>query len=329
MTFQLSLKTAAAACALTLSVTAAFSHVVLETRSAPAGSAYKAVFQVGHGCQGSATTGISVQIPAGFQGARPYPKAGWTLAIKTGKLAKPYESYGKQVTEDVTAISWTAAGKDAVLQDTYFDEFVLRGQLPETAGPLWFKVLQTCENGSADWSEVPASGSSAKGLKSPAALLEVTGAGAVAAAEAVVPGQAVQVKDAWVRPTVAGQKSSGAYMKLTAKATQRLVGISTPVAGVAEVHEMKMEGDVMKMRALPALDLPAGKTVELKSGGYHVMLMDLKQPLAAGGTVPLTLLFKDAKGVESKVTLNAPVAASAPSAPAGAAAPAEHSGHQH
>lgn len=328
MTFQLSLKTAAA-CALALSATAAFSHVVLETRSAPAGSAYKAVFQVGHGCQGSATTGISVQIPAGFQGARPYPKAGWTLAIKTGKLAKPYESYGKQVTEDVTAISWTAAGKDAVLQDTYFDEFVLRGQLPDTAGPLWFKVLQTCENGSADWSEVPASGSSAKGLKSPAALLEVTGAGAVAAAEAVVPGQAVQVKDAWVRPTVVGQKSSGAYMKLTAKATQRLVGISTPVAGVAEVHEMKMEGDVMKMRALPALDLPAGKTVELKSGGYHVMLMDLKQPLAAGGTVPLTLLFKDAKGVESKVTLNAPVAASAPSAPAGAAAPAEHSGHQH
>jgi copper(I)-binding protein len=326
MTFQLSLKTAAV-CALTLSATAAFSHIVLETRSAPAGSAYKAVFQVGHGCQGSATTGISVQIPAGFQGARPYPKAGWTLAVKTGKLAKPYDSHGKQVTEDVTAISWTAAGKESVLQDAYFDEFMLRGQLPETAGPLWFKVLQTCENGSADWSEVPASGASAKGLKSPAALLEVTGAGTLA--EAMAPGQAVQVKDAWVRPTVAGQKSSGAYMKLTAKTTQRLVGISTPVAGVAEVHDMKMEGDVMKMRALPALDLPAGKTVELKSGGYHVMLMDLKQPLAAGGTVPLTLLFKDARGVESKVTLNAPVAASAPSAPAGIAAAADHSGHQH
>jgi copper(I)-binding protein len=324
MTFQLALKTAAA-CALTLSATAAFSHIVLETRSAPAGSAYKAVFQVGHGCQGSATTGISVQIPAGFQGARPYPKAGWTLAVKTGKLAKPYESYGKQVTEDITMVSWTAATKDAILQDAYYDEFMLRGQLPETAGPLWFKVLQTCENGSADWSEVPASGSSAKGLKSPAALLEVTGP---AVAEAMVQGQAVQVKDAWVRPTVAGQKSSGAYMKLTAKSTQRLVGISTPVAGVAEVHEMKMEGDVMKMRALPTLDLPAGKTVELKSGGYHVMLMDLKQPLAAGGTVPLTLLFKDAKGVESKLTLNAPVAASAPSSPAGAAAaPMDHSGH--
>jgi copper(I)-binding protein/uncharacterized protein YcnI len=329
MTFPLAIKTAAA-CALSLSATAAFAHIVLETRSAPAGSAYKAVFQVGHGCQGSATTGISVQIPAGFQGARPYPKAGWTLAVKTGKLAKPYDSHGKQVTEDVTSISWTAAGKESVLQDAYFDEFMLRGQLPETAGPLWFKVLQTCENGSADWSEVPASGSSAKGLKSPAALLEVTGAGAVA--EAAAPGQAVQpvqVKDAWVRPTVAGQKSSGAYMKLTAKTTQRLVGISTPVAGVAEVHEMKMEGDVMKMRALPTLDLPAGKTVELKSGGYHVMLMDLKQPLAAGGTVPLTLLFKDAKGVESKLTLNATVAASAPSAPAGAAAAADHSGHQH
>jgi copper(I)-binding protein len=80
------------------------------------------------------------------------------------------------------------------------------------------------------------------------------------------------------------------------------------VAGVTEVHEMKMEGNVMKMRALEGgLELPAGKTVELKPGGYHVMLMDLKGPLARDSTVPLTLVFKDAKGVESRIELKVPV----------------------
>ena len=124
--------------------------------------------------------------------------------------------------------------------------------------------------------------------------------------------QTINVKDAWVRTTVPGQKATGAFMKITAKEGTRLVGASTPVAGVAEVHEMKMEGDVMKMRAVPVLELPAGKTVELKPGGFHVMLMDLKAALPKDSTVPLTLLFKDAKGVESKLELKLPVAASAP-----------------
>ena len=124
--------------------------------------------------------------------------------------------------------------------------------------------------------------------------------------------QTVQVRDAWVRTTVQGQKGTGAFMKLTAPNGATLVSASSPVAGVAEVHEMKMEGDVMRMRALPGLELPAGKTVELTPGGFHVMLMDLKTTLPKDSTVPLTLVFKDAKGVQSKVDLNVPVATSAP-----------------
>ncbi|WP_066705270.1 copper chaperone PCu(A)C [Curvibacter delicatus] len=124
--------------------------------------------------------------------------------------------------------------------------------------------------------------------------------------------QTVEVKDAWVRSTVQGQKATGAFMKLSAKDGAKLVGGASPVAGAVEVHEMKMEGDVMKMRAVPALDLPAGKTVELKSGGYHVMLLDLKTTLKKDSTVPLTLLFKDGKGVESKVDLQVPVSTTAP-----------------
>jgi copper(I)-binding protein len=127
--------------------------------------------------------------------------------------------------------------------------------------------------------------------------------------------QTVEVMDTWARATVPGQKATGAFMKLTAKDGAKLVGASSPVAGVTEVHEMKMDGDVMKMRTVAGgLDLPAGKAVELKPGGYHVMLMDLKVALPKDTTIPLTLVFKDAKGVETKTELTVPVS---PMAPAG------------
>ncbi len=154
--------------------------------------------------------------------------------------------------------------------------------------------------------------SSLYALKAGLASLLVLCAGAAHA-------QTVEVKNAWVRTTVPGQKASGAFMTLTAKDGTRLVGVASPVAGVAEIHEMKMEGDIMKMRALPnGLELPAGKSVELKPGGFHVMLMDLKAALPKDSTIPLTLSFKDAKGVESKLELKLPVAATSPSGAADA-----------
>lgn len=125
--------------------------------------------------------------------------------------------------------------------------------------------------------------------------------------------QNVTVTDAWARATVQGQKATGAFMKITAKDNAKLVSASSPAAGVVEIHEMKMEKDIMKMAALPnGLDLPAGKAVELKPGGYHVMLMDLKAPLAKDTTVPVTLTFQDAKGVKSNVELKVPVGMQAP-----------------
>ena len=139
------------------------------------------------------------------------------------------------------------------------------------------------------------------------ALLLAMGCGSLAA-------QTVTVKDAWARASVPGQKATGAFMTLTAKDSVTLVGASSPVAGVTEVHEMKMDGDVMKMRAVPGLDLPAGKTVELKPGGYHLMLMDLKAPLAKDSSVPVTLVFRDVKGVETRQELKLPVSARAPAA---------------
>ena len=140
--------------------------------------------------------------------------------------------------------------------------------------------------------------------------------------------QTVDIKDAWARTSVQGQKATGAFMKITAKDGAKLVSASSPAAGVTEVHEMKMDGDIMKMRAVQGgLDLPAGKTVELKPGGYHVMLMDLKAALPKDSTVPLTLVFKDAKGVESKVELKVPVSTMAPGAKTGDMPAMDHSKH--
>jgi len=165
---------------LACSVSSSFSHAVLNDPAAMAGTSYRAAVRIGHGCDGSPVTAVRVTIPAGFLGAKPMPKAGWVVATKVGKLAKPYDDHGKQVTEGVTEITWTASSKEYWLQDAWFDEFVLRGSLPKEAGPLWFKVMQICEKGSIDWAEVPASGNSTKGLKFPAALLEIIESGAMA-----------------------------------------------------------------------------------------------------------------------------------------------------
>jgi periplasmic copper chaperone A len=120
------------------------------------------------------------------------------------------------------------------------------------------------------------------------------------------------VEGAWARVSVAGQQVSGAFMRITAKVPTQLVGVSSPVAGKAEVHEMKMQGDVMVMRPAGVIDLPVGRAFELKPGGYHVMLQGLAKPLQPGSAVPLTLLFRNGQGVESRVELRVPVAVTAP-----------------
>jgi len=125
--------------------------------------------------------------------------------------------------------------------------------------------------------------------------------------------QEVQVQNAWARATVPGQKASGAFMRLVASRDLRLKAVSSPVAGIAQVHAMTVENNIMKMQALPdGLELPAGKAVELKPGGYHLMLLDLKSQLTPDTTIALTLVFVDDKGVESRRELKLPVSTVAP-----------------
>ena len=116
----------------------------------------------------------------------------------------------------------------------------------------------------------------------------------------------ISVENAWVRATVPKQQATGAFMKITSVEAVKLMAVNTTVAKTNEIHEMKMEGDVMKMRAhLNGLDIPANTTVELKSGGYHVMMMELEQTIKAGDTVPLQLQFINAKGNKQELTVNA------------------------
>ncbi|MFN7445017.1 MAG: copper chaperone PCu(A)C [Curvibacter sp.] len=116
----------------------------------------------------------------------------------------------------------------------------------------------------------------------------------------------VSVKEPWVRATVPQQKATGAFMQLVSAQDAKLVEARSPVAGIVEIHEMAMVGDVMKMRAIPGLDLPAGKAVELKPGGYHVMLMDLKGQVKDGDTVPLTLVVEARDGKRQTLELKVP-----------------------
>jgi copper(I)-binding protein len=117
----------------------------------------------------------------------------------------------------------------------------------------------------------------------------------------------VTVTAPWVRATVPNQKASGAFMQVQSAKAARLVGISTPVAGRAELHEMAMENNTMRMRQVDAIDLPAGKAVNLASGGYHVMLFDLKRQLKEGERVPVTLVVQDGTKKSSSVTVEAQV----------------------
>jgi copper(I)-binding protein len=123
------------------------------------------------------------------------------------------------------------------------------------------------------------------------------------------------VKEPWVRGTVAQQTATGAFMQVTSSQGGKLVAAESPVAGIVEIHEMAMEGNVMKMRAVPGVDLPPGKVVEFKPGGYHVMLMGLKQQLKDGDTVPVVLVIEGKDGKRETVEVKAPVKAPATTKP--------------
>jgi periplasmic copper chaperone A len=156
----------------TLFATSSFAHVTLAVKEAAVGADYKATFQVPHGCKGSATVELSVEIPSGLLAVKPQPKPGWKIEILTGAYDKPYHHYRSEVSDGVKSVTWS--GGD--LPDDYYDEFVLVGYLDNGLQPgswLYFPTVQTCKQGTDRWTDIPDDSKSADEHRSPAPSLKL------------------------------------------------------------------------------------------------------------------------------------------------------------
>lgn len=140
-------------------------------QQAQAGSYHRAAVKIGHGCEGSPTTRVELEIPAGIQHAKPQPKPGWEIEINRSQLAQPYELHGKRVTEDVSRIIWSGGS----LPDEYYEEFVFHAKLQDKPGTLYLPVRQVCERGEIYWHQLPADGHGGHqhGSEQPAPALEL------------------------------------------------------------------------------------------------------------------------------------------------------------
>ena len=140
-------------------ISCACAHITLENREAPVGASYKAVLQIPHGCDGSATTAIRIRMPEGVVTVKPMPKAGWKLDTVSGKYAHPYSLHGAKMMEGVTEVRWTGGN----LPDAFYDEFTFTSAIAEELEPgktIYFPVVQECEKGVHRWIEIPAGGRS-------------------------------------------------------------------------------------------------------------------------------------------------------------------------
>lgn len=311
---------AIAMCGVVTMQSAALAHVTLATKETRTNASYKAILQIPHGCNGEATRGVRIQIPEGVIAVKPMPKPGWTLKVTRGDYARSYQSHGRAVTAGVKEISWSGGE----LSDDHYDEFVFASFVAgdfAAGSAVYFPTVQSCAKGENRWVDVPAGAQSAHDLKSPAPALRIVSEVSTASeksvdhsAHAATSGAdtfkigELTVTTPWTRATPGGAKIAGGYLKITnnGSASDRLLGAATTAAARVEIHEMSMTDGVMKMRPLPnGLDVKPGETVELKPGGYHMMFMDLKQPLKQGETVKATLRFEKAGTLDVNFNVNA------------------------
>lgn len=280
----------------------AFAHVTFETAQATPNSTFKAVLRVSHGCDGQPTRKMRVRIPEGVVEVKPMPKAGWKLEVTKGAYVRAYQVRGETLSEGVTDIVWTGT-----LDDAFYDEFVFQARFTDAFQPgatVYFPVVQECEKSVAEWIQVPAAGEDPHKLASPAPGVKI-----VAAANAAPTQQtagSLTIDQAWSRATPGGAKVGGGYLRITNNGTEadRLVGGSFSAAERVEVHEMAMEGEIMRMKQISGgLEIKPGATVELKPGAEHLMFMDLKEPLKPGQIVKGTLVFEKAGTVDVEFTV--------------------------
>ena len=297
--------TAIAGTLVVLSAGAACAHPSLEQQEAAVGAPYKAVVKVPHGCDGSPTLRVRVQIPEGMIGVKPMPKPGWTIETMRGAYAEAHPYYhGAVLKEGVREIVWNGR-----LTDDNYDEFVFVGFMAKSlsGGRLHFPTFQECEQGQQAWADIPTAGQSSHDVKHPAPAVRLVQAQAQAPAhdhgKAHAPeaptykAGSIVVEAPWSRATPGGARVAAGFLKVTNPGTEtdRLIGGTIEVAKRLEIHEMKMTDNVMRMRQLPkGLEIKPGETVELKPSSYHLMFMDLARPLKTDDVVKGVLRFERA-----------------------------------
>jgi uncharacterized protein YcnI len=304
---------------LALLAAPAAAHVSFDKDEAEIGKGYKAVLKIPHGCEGEPTISVTLDIPEGYIGVKPMPKAGWKTETTRGAYSASYAFYhGAMLKDGVTSVTWSGGE----LPDDFYDEFTVNGFIARELkpGPLYFKVVQKCPKGELSWSEIPAQGVDPHSLKSPAANLTLVTAATEghehhgAAAGKSTPIGNLAIETPWARATPAGAKVGAGYLTIRNTGTEAdaLVAVEADFAGRSEVHDMTMTEGVMRMREVTdGLPIPAGGSVELKPGGLHVMFLDLKSGLKTGETVKVKLKFKS--GAEGEADfLVAPIGAAGP-----------------
>lgn len=311
--------------------TSALGHAALERKEATPNSAYRGIVQIMHGCEGAPTTRISVTIPEGVIGAKAMPKPGWEVTTTRGAYAKSYPYYHGPISEGVKTITWSGGN----LPDDQVDEFTFFARITDAFAPgstVHFPIEQDCGKGSLHWVEIPAEGQDAHALKAPAPGIRIVAATPADAAAQTgstrIKAGDVAIETPWMRATPGGARVAGGYVTLTntGSTPDRLIAAAIPQAGRGEIHEMTVEGGVMKMAALEkGIVIGPGKTVALKPGGLHLMFLDLKSGPKAGETIAGTLTFERAGTVPVTFTV-APIGAQSPT---GSAAPAEAGGGHH
>ncbi|MDH7800718.1 MULTISPECIES: copper chaperone PCu(A)C [unclassified Rhizobium] len=296
-----------------VSTVQAFAHTTFVDGSAEQDSTIVAALQVPHGCDGGlATTEVQIKLPEGFISAKPQPKAGWELEIIKGDYQKAYKNHGQEIKSGPVEIRWKAGN----LPDEFYDTFAVQGKISgiEVGQDLPFKVTQLCgDKGKVSWDEVAAAGVDPHSLKSPAPTIRVTAKEHAGGHDHsamnmdmgmnmdVVKAGDLELSAGATKAMLPGQPVGGGYVtiKNTGSSDDKLIGIESSAAGRAEIHEMAMVNEIMKMRKLDdGVVIPAGQTVELKPGGLHMMFFNVKKPFAEGDKVPVTLVFEKAGKVE-------------------------------
>mgnify|MGYP003576380288 CR=1 FL=1 len=288
-------------------------HATFTPSTATAEKYVVLALQVPHGCDGKATNEVRIELPEGFVFAKPQPKPGWDLEIIKGEYKNSYDNHGTAVTAGPVEIRW----KGGDLPDEFYDTFVVRGKIAGIAPgtELAFPATQLCgTDASVAWTEVAAPGVNAHSLENPAPVVKVVAdkseghdAHAHGAGQPAKDGD-VELEGAYARAMLPGQPVGGGFVTLRngGSVDDRLISVSSPAAGTVELHEMAMQGEVMRMRKLnEGIPLPAGETVELKPGGLHLMFMQVEKPFKEGDSVPVTLTFQKAGSVDIVLPIRA------------------------